>query len=81
MLLTECVPDQCFTVESRISLFRMRFEHELRPVGAATEVTHRVTLSGLLTVVLGPLLRKRLNAGLPHTLVRLKALAQERASA
>lgn len=81
MLLTECVPDHCFTVESRIPLFRMRFEHELRPVGETTEVTHRVTFSGRLTFVLGPMLRKRLNAGLPVTLVRLKALAEERASA
>jgi len=76
MLLTERVPDQCFTVESRILLFRMRFEHELRPVAGGTEATHRVTFSGLLSVVLGPMLCKRLNAGLPVTLARLKALAE-----
>ncbi|EYC50773.1 polyketide cyclase [Hylemonella gracilis str. Niagara R] len=76
MLLTELVADRCFTVESRIPLFRMCFEHELSPVAGNTEVTHRVTFSGLLSVVLGPMLCKRLNAGLPVTLARLKAMAE-----
>lgn len=80
MLLTEVVADRGFTVLSHIPLFRMRFEHDLRSVGDATEVTHRVKFSGLLSLVLGPMLRRRLNAGLPVTLARLKALAEQRAS-
>lgn len=35
MLLTRVEPDACFTVESRIPLFRMVFEHELVPEGDA----------------------------------------------
>jgi hypothetical protein len=76
MLLTQVEPGKCFTVESKIPLFRMLFEHELVPVLGATEVIHRVTFSGLLSHVLGPMLSKQLNAGLPVTLCKLKALAE-----
>lgn len=77
MLLTQVVPGRCFTVESKIPLFRMLFEHELIHGPEGTEVVHRVTFSGLLSVVLGPMLSKQLNTGLPITLARLKALAEE----
>jgi hypothetical protein len=70
------VRDRSFTVESKVPLFRMLFEHELLPSSGMTEVIHRVTLSGPLTLVLGNMLAKRLNAGLPVTLRKLKALAE-----
>ena len=81
MVLTQVVPAKCFTVESRIPLFRMLFEHELVPVPGATDVVHRVTLSGLLSIVLRPILAKQLNSGLPVTLRKLKALAEARSAA
>lgn len=43
MILTHVVRDSCFTVESKIPLFRMVFEHELVPEQGVTEVIHRVT--------------------------------------
>src|SRR5688572_30908298 len=49
MVLTAVVPHRSFTVESKIPLFRMVFEHELLPSGSNTEVVHRVTFSGLLS--------------------------------
>jgi hypothetical protein len=55
----------------------MLFGHELIQGPEGTQVVHRVTFSGLLSVVLGPLLSKQLNTGLPITLARLKALAEE----
>ena len=76
MLLIQVEPDKCFTVESNIPLFRMLFEHELIPLDGATEVIHRVKFSGFLSIFLGPALSKQLNAGLPVTLRRLKALAE-----
>ena len=81
MVLTQVEPGRCFTVESRIPLLRMLFEHELLPSSGATEVVHRVTFSGLLSVILGPMLSKQLNLGLPVTLSRLKALAESRSAA
>ena len=78
MLLTSVAQSEHFTVESKIPLFRMVFEHELRAVGAGTEVTHRVSFSGLLSLILSPMLTRQLNAGLPVTLANLKALAEAR---
>ncbi len=76
MLLTKVEPGSCFTVESKIPLFRMVFEHELIPQGAAVKVIHRVTFSGLLTALLGRMLVKQLNQGLPVTLANLKRRAE-----
>ena len=81
MLLTHVVPSRAFTVESKIPLFRMVFEHELSPTASGTEVIHRVSFSGPLSVFLGPMLSKQLNVGLPITLGRLKALAEARGAA
>ena len=81
MRVTEFVTGRSFTVESRIPLFRMVFEHELTPCEAGTEVVHRVTFSGLLSMVLGPMLCRQLNAGLPITLGNLKQLAEARTAA
>lgn len=79
MLLTRVERDVCFTVESRIPLFRMVFEHELVPQGGAVKVIHRVTFSGALTFLLGRMLVKQLNQGLPVTLGNLKRRAESAA--
>lgn len=76
MLLTRVEPGSCFTVESRIPLFRMVFEHELIPQGAAVKVVHRVTFDGLLSALLGRVLARQLNRGLPVTLANLKRRAE-----
>ena len=81
MLLAVVEPARSFTVESRIPLFRMLFEHELVSKEGSTEVVHRVTFSGLLSFVRGPMLTKQLNSGLPVTLSNLKALAEARSAA
>ncbi len=76
MLVTRVEPNVCFTVESKIPLFRMLFEHELVPQGNAVQVIHRVTFSGLLTFLLGRMLVKQLHQGLPVTLANLKRIAE-----
>jgi hypothetical protein len=81
MHLTQVVPGRCFTVESRIPLFRMLFEHELSAEAGATLVVHRVTFSGPLSFIIGKMLSRQLNAGLPVTLRQLKALAEQRSAA
>ena len=81
MLVTGGEANRSFTVESRIPLFRMVFEHELRPAPSGTEVVHRVTFSGLLSLILGPMLSRQLNSGLPVTLQRLKELAESQSAA
>ena len=81
MVLTQVVPGRCFTIESKIPLFRMLFEHQLVGIQGGTKVVHRVTFSGLLVLVLGPILSKQLNSGLPVTLSKLKSLAEAQSAA
>ncbi|TXH88739.1 MAG: polyketide cyclase [Rhodoferax sp.] len=76
MVLTKVEPNACFTVESKIPFFRMVFEHELVPQERAVKVVHRVTFSGALTFLLGRMLVKQLNQGLPVTLANLKRHAE-----
>ncbi|MDT7838028.1 SRPBCC family protein [Aquabacterium sp. OR-4] len=76
MLITQVQADAGFTVEARIPLLCMRFEHELQPVGGAVRVTHRVHFSGLLGWVIGPMMIRRLNHGLPITLDNLRRCAE-----
>ncbi|HEV2611532.1 MAG TPA: SRPBCC family protein [Noviherbaspirillum sp.] len=80
MRVTEVVKNRSFTVESKIPLFRMIFEHELAPMTKGTEVIHRITLSGPLLFFLGRMLAKQINAGLPVTLQNLKRLAEVRSA-
>ena len=81
MRVTEVVTGRSFTVECRIPMFRMVFEHQLLPGHAGTEVIHRVAFSGLLSLVIGPMLSRQLNATLPVTLDMLKQLAEGRGAA
>lgn len=72
------VPNRSFTVEGSIPLFTMKFEHELIPDGTATRAVHRVTFSGPLTFVLGPIVGKQVREGLPKTMLSLKRFAEAR---
>ncbi len=80
MVLTQVVPDRGFTVECRIPLFCMVFEHELTPIAGGTEVLHRASVAGPLAFLLWRLLCRQLNGGLPVTLARLKARAEAAAA-
>lgn len=82
MVVTQAQADRLFTVESVIPGFKMVFEHEINPVSGGigeVEVIHRVTFSGLLSVVLGRMVAKTVDQGLPRTLAKLKALAESKA--
>lgn len=81
MVLTDVAVARHFTVESKIPLFCMVFEHELVRHAGETEVIHRVTFFGPMCFVIGRMLVKQLNAGLPVTLGKLKALAERRSAA
>jgi hypothetical protein len=76
MLLTSVVQNRSFTVQVKIPLFRMVFEHELLPAQGITKVIHRVTFSGALSFLLGRIIGSQLNRGLPVTLAKLKATAE-----
>jgi len=73
---TEVVPNCSFTVESKLPLCAMRFEHELAPLGNQVQVLHRVSFVGLLAPLFGRLIGSQIRKGLPHTLEGLKRAAE-----
>lgn len=65
-----------FTVESRLPLCKMRFEHELQAVDAGTLVTHRVLFSGPLAAVFSRLVGGKIQQGIQGTMDGLKQYAE-----
>ena len=80
MQLTEVQPDRRFTVVGGIPGFSMRFEHELTPLEGGTQALHRVSFSGPLRFIFGPLVGAQVRKGLPITMRRLKAHAEAKAA-
>jgi Polyketide cyclase / dehydrase and lipid transport len=74
--LVDVQDSQSFTVESKLPLCRVIFEHELVPKGISTEVQHRVSFSGLLSPLFAYLIGRKIDAGFPSTLAGLKEIAE-----
>ncbi|WP_310610973.1 SRPBCC family protein [Limnohabitans sp.] len=77
IIFTEVVPNRSFTVESKLPLCVMRFEHEIAPLGSQVQVLHRVSFVGLLAPLFGRLIGSQIRKGLPHTLTGLKRAAEQ----
>ncbi|MBS7807281.1 SRPBCC family protein [Variovorax sp. PCZ-1] len=77
MTLVEVTQDRSFSVVGAIPGFSMRFDHELTERGGVTEAVHRVTFSGFLRFIFGPLVGAQVRKGLPKTMLSLKAKAEE----
>lgn len=73
---TDVVKNASFTVQSRLPLCVMRFEHELAPDGSGTRVIHRVSFKGLLSPLFGRVIGAQIRRGLPGTLRGLKDAAE-----
>lgn len=65
-----------FTVESKLPLCKMRFEHELQMVDAGTHVTHRVLFTGPLAGVFSLLVGGKIQKGIKGTMEGLKRYAE-----
>lgn len=65
-----------FTVESKLPLCKMRFEHELQMVDAGTRVTHRVLFTGPLAGVFSLLVGGKIQKGIKGTMEGLKRYAE-----
>ena len=77
IIFTEVVPNHSFTVESKLPLCVMRFEHELSSISEGTKVVHRVIFEGFLSPLFGRLIGSQIKKGLPHTLQGLKHSAEQ----
>ncbi|MDR0787392.1 MAG: SRPBCC family protein [Gemmatimonadota bacterium] len=69
---TEVVANKSFTVESRLPLCVMRFEHKLFPTASGTTVVHRVSFSGFLSPLFSRIIGSQIRKGLPRTMAGLK---------
>ena len=72
IVFKEVVPNSSFTVESKLPLCVMRFEHELSELDGQTLAVHRVIFEGVLSPVFGRLIGRQIKKGLPHSLRGLK---------
>ena len=73
---TEVILNRSFTVESKLPLCVMRFEHELSTSSGETNALHRVIFKGLLSPLFGRLIGSQIRKGLPHSLKGLKHAAE-----
>lgn len=74
---TEVVANRSFTVESKLPLCVMRFEHELSSSPSGTNALHKVTFQGFLAPLFGRLIGAQIRKGLPSTLQGLKRAAEQ----
>jgi len=71
--------NKAFTVQSKLPLCILIFEHELFPDGNATRVIHRVSFEGPLSFLFGRVIGGQIRKGLPGTLRGLKQAVEQRA--
>lgn len=67
---------ESFSVESRLPLCTMRFEHELQSKGETTDAVHRVIFSGPLAPVFSRLVGGKIEKGIQATMEGLKNYAE-----
>lgn len=70
--ITAVDPDRSFSVECRLPLCRMRFDHRLEASAGGTLVTHGVTFDGPLSWLFSRVIGRSIVATLPATLQGLK---------
>lgn len=74
--ITDVVSNHSFTVESRLPLCIIRFEHVLTPGAKGTRALHRVSFHGFLAPLFGRLIGGQIGRSLPQTLLGLKHAAE-----
>ena len=72
--------NKSFTVESKLPLCTMTFEHELSPTNNATQAMHRVSFKGPLAFFFSRVVGTQIRKGLPGTLKGLKRAAEANGS-
>jgi Polyketide cyclase / dehydrase and lipid transport len=80
IVFTEVVRNKSFTVDCKLPLCKMRFEHELQESGGSTRATHRVVFEGLLAPLFGRIIGSGMRKSLPNVMATLKATAEKLAA-
>jgi hypothetical protein len=74
--IVSVLKNKSFTVQSRLPLCTVTFEHELIPVNSNTRVIHRVSFTGPLSFFFSRVVGSQIRKGLPGTLLGLKNAAE-----
>ena len=74
--LTSVNEPTAFTVEAKLPLCTMRFEHNLKVMGDKTQATHRVVFSGPMAPVFSRLIGGKIRKGINGTMQGLKNFAE-----
>ncbi|MDC0434409.1 SRPBCC family protein [bacterium] len=74
--LTSVSEPTAFTVEAKLPLCTMHFEHDLKVKGDKTQATHRVIFSGPMAPVFSRLIGGKIRKGIDGTMHGLKKFAE-----
>lgn len=77
--VVDVVPGRSFTMEGRLPLCRMHFDHTLEGDGDRTTATHTVRFSGSLKTLFRRVIGREIDASLPATLRGLKQACENEA--
>jgi Polyketide cyclase / dehydrase and lipid transport len=77
ILFSEVIRNKSFTVDCKLPLCMMRFEHELKEQGGSTIATHRAIFDGFLAPLFGRLIGSGMRKTLPKVMQSLKATAEK----
>ncbi len=77
IVFSEVIRNKSFTVDCKLPLCLMRFEHELQAHEGGTRATHRVAFDGLLAPIFGRLIGSGMRKSLPNVMTSLKAAAEK----
>ncbi len=84
VVFSNIVPNKSFSVECKLPLCKMRFEHELLAQtdgkSNGTTATHRVVFEGLLAPLFGRLIGSGMRKTLPHAMASLRQAAEARSA-
>jgi hypothetical protein len=81
IVFSEVIRNKSFTVDCKLPLCMMRFEHELKAKDGGnsnvTVATHRVIFDGLLAPLFGRLIGSGMRKSLPGVMAKLKEVAEK----
>jgi hypothetical protein len=77
IVFSEVIRNKSFTVDCKLPLCMMRFEHQLDVKNGGTLATHRVVFDGLLSPLFGRLIGSGMRKSLPGVMAKLKEVAEK----
>ncbi len=74
--ITECSVEVSFTDRSFLPLCTIDFVHTIKQTPSGLEISHKVVMQGLLTLIFSKIIGKNIERGLPNAVQTLVKLAE-----